>query len=165
MRSISIAKRIMTEFADSTGISNVEESPRRYLWTDAFAVCNFQELYRQTGNESWRQLALRLVDQVHAVLGRHREDDTSCQNGAHGLKALARFPADEDIQGSRCHAVGSFLSVRLDDDDRIITVSVRILDVSVGLPVIFPSYSINEIAKLVLTISRKLEAGLVVPAL
>jgi len=73
--NISIGKGIMTEFSDSTGLSTVEKSPRRYLWTDAFAVCNFLELYQRTGDESWQNLALRLVDQVHYILGRHREDD------------------------------------------------------------------------------------------
>jgi len=65
----------MTEFSDSTGLSTVEKSPRRYLWTDAFAVCNFLELYQRIGDESWQNLALLLVDQVHYILGRHREDD------------------------------------------------------------------------------------------
>ena len=48
---------------------------RRYLWTDAFAVCNFLGLARATGDERYTELALRLVDQVHHVLGRHRADD------------------------------------------------------------------------------------------
>jgi hypothetical protein len=74
--NISIVKEIMTEFSDSTGLSTVEQAPRRYLWTDAFAVCNFLELYQQIGDESWQNLALRLVDQVHHTLGRHREDDS-----------------------------------------------------------------------------------------
>ena len=39
-------------------------------------MCNFLELHRQTGDEEYKDLALRLVDQVHHVLGRHREDDT-----------------------------------------------------------------------------------------
>jgi len=73
--NISIVKGIMTEFSDSTGLSTAEKSPRRYLWTDAFAVCNFLELYRRIGDESWQNSALRLVDQVHYILGRHREDD------------------------------------------------------------------------------------------
>jgi hypothetical protein len=73
--TISIAKDLMTEFSESTGLSTVKKPPRRYLWTDAFAVCNFLELHRQTGDESWQYLALRLVDQVHSILGRHREDD------------------------------------------------------------------------------------------
>jgi hypothetical protein len=73
----SLVREIMIEFATLTGLlSTGEVPPRRYLWTDAFAVCNFLELYRQTGDEIYRQLALRLVDQVHTVLGRHREDDS-----------------------------------------------------------------------------------------
>jgi hypothetical protein len=65
---------IMTEYAGLTGLSPAGSSPQRYLWTDAFAVCNFLELYRQTGDEHYRHLASLLVDQVHAVLGRHRTD-------------------------------------------------------------------------------------------
>jgi hypothetical protein len=68
-------RAIMIEFADRSGLSTKKTPPRRYLWTDAFAVCNFLTLYRQTGDEIYRRLALDLVDQVHAVLGRHREDD------------------------------------------------------------------------------------------
>jgi hypothetical protein len=65
----------MIEFAERTGLSSAGLSPERYLWTDAFAVCNFLGLYRKTGEEQYRRLALLLVDQVHAVLGRHRLDD------------------------------------------------------------------------------------------
>jgi hypothetical protein len=36
---------------------------------------SFLEVYHRTGDESWQNLALRLVDQVHYILGRHREDD------------------------------------------------------------------------------------------
>jgi len=73
---VSTVREIMMEFADLTGLSPAGKTPRRYLWTDAFAVCNFLELHRQTGDEEYKDLALRLVDQVHHVLGRHREDDT-----------------------------------------------------------------------------------------
>jgi hypothetical protein len=66
---------IMIEFADQTGISTTKKPPRRYLWTDAFAVCNFLTLYRQTGEEEYKDLALCLIDQVHNILGRHRADD------------------------------------------------------------------------------------------
>jgi len=66
----------MTEYAEVTGLLTDGPCPQRYLWTDAFAVCNFLEIYRQTGNGNYRHLAARLVDQVHAVLGRHRDDDT-----------------------------------------------------------------------------------------
>jgi hypothetical protein len=69
-----MVQEIMADFADRTGLSP-GKAPRRYLWTDAFAVCSFLELYRQTGNEKYKQAALRLVDQVHNLLGRHRDDD------------------------------------------------------------------------------------------
>ncbi len=65
----------MMEFADQTGISSTKQPPRRYLWTDAHAVCNFLSLYRRTENDEYKQLALSLIEQVHNVLGRHRQDD------------------------------------------------------------------------------------------
>ena len=71
---LSVVRELMTEFADQTGLSP-EKVPRRYLWTDAFALCNFLELHRRTGEERFEKLALQLVHQVHRVLGRHREDD------------------------------------------------------------------------------------------
>jgi len=74
--AVSTVREIMMEFADLTGLTTGGQPPRRYLWTDAFAVCNFLELRRRTGAEEYKDLALRLVDQVHHVLGRHREDDT-----------------------------------------------------------------------------------------
>jgi hypothetical protein len=45
-------------------------TPDRYLWTDAFAICNFLGL-----GES--ELALELVDQVHRTLGRRAGQDSS----------------------------------------------------------------------------------------
>ncbi len=65
----------MAEFAGLTGLDPPRARPRRYLWTDAYAVCNYLELFRRTGDEIYRDLALRLVDQVHHTLGRHRDDD------------------------------------------------------------------------------------------
>ena len=69
------ARHIMIEFAEQTGISSTKTPPRRYLWTDAHAVCNFLSLYRQTKDQVYADLAHSLVDQVHNVLGRHRHDD------------------------------------------------------------------------------------------
>jgi hypothetical protein len=68
-------RETMMTFAELTGLSPATQAPRRYLWTDAFAVCNFLELHRQTGEEEYKHLALSLVEQVHQVLGRHRDDD------------------------------------------------------------------------------------------
>jgi len=72
---INDAVALMRDYADRTGLVS-RRSPRRYLWTDAFAVCNFLGLARATGDEAFTQLALQLVDQVHRTLGRHRPDDT-----------------------------------------------------------------------------------------
>ncbi len=66
----------MIEFAEMSGLSPAGPSPQRYLWTDAFAVCNFLDLYRQTREEHYMHLASLLVDQVHTVLGRRRTDDS-----------------------------------------------------------------------------------------
>ncbi|HJV34541.1 hypothetical protein [Geomonas sp.] len=82
--SINAVKEIMLNFAKITGLVESGGPPKRYLWTDAFAVCNYLELYRLTQNESWRELAVRLVDQVHHVLGRHRQD-TSKKGWISGL--------------------------------------------------------------------------------
>jgi hypothetical protein len=68
------ALELMAQFAERTGLS-ADRPPQRYLWTDAFAVCTFLGLGRATGESSHTDLALRLVDQVHHVLGRHRADD------------------------------------------------------------------------------------------
>ncbi len=73
--STTIVRNIMLEFAELTGLASARKAPQRYLWTDAFALCNFLELYSQTSDEQYKQPALRLVDQVHRVLGRHRDDD------------------------------------------------------------------------------------------
>jgi hypothetical protein len=67
-------RAIMLDYAASTGLSDASRMPRRYLWTDAFAVCNYLELFRQTGEQNFLDLALQLVDQVHQTLGQHRRD-------------------------------------------------------------------------------------------
>lgn len=63
----AMAGALMRVFAERTGVAG-DAPARRYLWTDAFAVCNFLGL----GEDA---LATRLVGQVHAVLGSHRADD------------------------------------------------------------------------------------------
>ena len=68
------AIELMNAFAERTGPGSAQ-SPRRYLWTDAFAVCNYLGLGRATGEERYTGLALQLVEQVHHSLGRHRDDD------------------------------------------------------------------------------------------
>jgi hypothetical protein len=70
-----IVNEIMDEFASITGLEPPSKQPKRYLWTDAFAVCNYLELYNQTDDEIFINLAIKLLDQVHHTLGRYREDD------------------------------------------------------------------------------------------
>jgi hypothetical protein len=72
-------RSLMEDFAISTGLTDISREPRRYLWTDAFAVCNYLQLYRQSGEDKFLQLALKLVDQVHLTLGQYRKD-----GGHHG---------------------------------------------------------------------------------
>ncbi len=74
--TIAEVRGIMIDFADQTGISSSTNPPRRYLWTDAHAVCNFLSLFRRTGDEQYKHLAMALIDQVHDVLGKHRKDDS-----------------------------------------------------------------------------------------
>ncbi|HEX9799568.1 MAG TPA: hypothetical protein VGC00_05285 [Thermoanaerobaculia bacterium] len=71
---LALVRELMDEFALASGLTG-GAPPRRYLWTDAYAVCNFLGLHRETGEGRYLDLALRLVVDVHHVLGRHRPDD------------------------------------------------------------------------------------------
>jgi hypothetical protein len=57
----------MASFAERTGLTGAT-AQRRYLWTDAFAVCNFIALDQV-------DRALVVVDHVHHVLGRYHAND------------------------------------------------------------------------------------------
>ncbi len=70
-----MTQELMIEFARRTGLSPSAEPPRSYLWTDAFAVCNYLGLYSRNGDQKYRNLALKLVHQVHHSLGRYQQDD------------------------------------------------------------------------------------------
>jgi hypothetical protein len=74
-KTVQQASVLMMRFAERTGLA-ADLPKQRYLWTDAFAVCNFLGLARSTGEQGYTDLALRLVDQVHHVLGSHRADDS-----------------------------------------------------------------------------------------
>lgn len=69
-----LAAELMTGFAERTGLTG-RQTPRRYLWTDAFALGAFLALERKTGDSAYTEAARALVDQVHHTLGRHRTDD------------------------------------------------------------------------------------------
>jgi hypothetical protein len=64
----------MLDYAERTGL--ISSNPqRRYLWTDAFALCNFLALERRLNDEHFDRLALALVERVHHTLGQHRSDE------------------------------------------------------------------------------------------
>ena len=65
----------MAAYCRRTGVTNAAIPTRRYLWTDAFAVCNFLELYRRTGEQNYLDTALRLVEHVHFALGKYSGTD------------------------------------------------------------------------------------------
>ena len=66
--STGIVNELMEEFARNTGLEPENSNPKRYLWTDAFAVCNYLGLYNKTNNKVYLYIALRLVNQVHHTL-------------------------------------------------------------------------------------------------
>ncbi len=68
------AIELMIQFSDDTGLTS-NKPQRRYLWTDGFAVCNLLGLYQMTRENKFKNLALRLINQVHKTLGKHRDDD------------------------------------------------------------------------------------------
>ncbi len=80
-------RQIMLEYADRSGLALAAQSPIRYLWTDAHAVCNFLSLYQTSGDAQFRHLAIDLINQVHHVLGKHRADDTR-RGWISGLSAI-----------------------------------------------------------------------------
>jgi hypothetical protein len=71
---VRTAGEIMAAFISRTGVSPLRAQGERYLWTDAFAVLNCLSLYRHTGSDKYLEWAIQLVQLVHAVLGRHRDD-------------------------------------------------------------------------------------------
>lgn len=73
MREV-MARELMEDFAERTGLVG-NRPTNRYLWTDAFAVCNLAGLCESTGNQWYARRAEELVEEVHRTLGRHRHDD------------------------------------------------------------------------------------------
>ena len=67
------AAELMMTFAERTKIG--QPGATRYLWTDAYAVCNFLGLAAATGEARYRELAATLIESVHLELAHHRADD------------------------------------------------------------------------------------------
>ncbi|MGM0745482.1 MAG: hypothetical protein ACQETF_09250, partial [Bacteroidota bacterium] len=77
VESAGLAKKLMDDFADKTGINNKDTSSQdRYLWTDAFAVQNFLALSSFFDDDKYKYLARNLIGQVHETLGRFAPEDS-----------------------------------------------------------------------------------------
>ena len=81
------AAAILEEFAPSTGLTSPAK-PRRYLWTDAFAVYTWLGMGRV-------DLARRLIKQVHEVLGVSRDPEHPTARGLRIGKPLPERAQDE----------------------------------------------------------------------
>lgn len=75
MGRLEQVERLMQGFAERTGLVGTR-TPRRYLWTDAFAVCTYLSLHESRGDGVFLDHARDLVDQVHEVLGAYADNDT-----------------------------------------------------------------------------------------
>ena len=73
---LEYARALMDDFAGRTGLSGSKgDITRRYLWTDAFAVQAFFALSHALDAPVYHEQALKLIEHVHYILGRHRKDD------------------------------------------------------------------------------------------
>ncbi len=75
MDRFELAAFFMKKFAKESGLTKEDLPQKRYLWTDAFGVCNFISLYEKSKDIKYLNLAFKLVDSVHNILGKFREDD------------------------------------------------------------------------------------------
>lgn len=75
MTRLAQAEQLMERFAERTGLAG-SGAPVRYLWTDAFAVCNYLGLYLARDDELFLTRARDLVEQVHDVLGAYAPEDS-----------------------------------------------------------------------------------------
>ncbi len=85
MEKLENVQTIMSEFAKRTCIAQEGCQSVRYLWTDAYAVCNYLGLFNATHERKWLNNAVILANEVHHVLGKHRSDDPVREGWISGL--------------------------------------------------------------------------------
>ncbi|HSM10298.1 MAG TPA: hypothetical protein VK827_01850 [Lysobacter sp.] len=118
--NVAIAAELMSRFAQRTGLTSDAPS-QRYLWTDAFAACNFLGLSDACNDPHLRQQALLTIERVHGDLGQFRQDDVrrgwlhgphGAASAGHPTRAGLRIgkplpergpgePVDEDLEWQR----------------------------------------------------------------
>lgn len=70
------AEELTEKFLQRTGVTTEGKNrEERYLWTDALAVQNLFDLYKQTGKDKYRKDAEKLIVLVHEHLGKHHPAD------------------------------------------------------------------------------------------
>ncbi len=89
---------LLEGFAERTGLTGAS-TPRRYLWTDAFAVCTYLSLHRERADEKFLVRARALVDQVHDVLGAYADNDP--RSGRVGGRSEQEYAASPTRAGLR----------------------------------------------------------------
>ncbi len=95
--SLYLAQRLMQDFADHTGLTS-HKTPKRYLWTDAFGVCNYLGFYEKLKESRYLDLALKLIDQVHEVLGCNKKEDFKLHPTLKGLRIGKALPQREPAE-------------------------------------------------------------------
>jgi hypothetical protein len=97
-----LALELMNKFTLRTGIlpskNGFLSEGKRYLWTDAFAVCNFIQLFKTTENREFLQIAEKLIDSVHQELGKFRSDDPIYQRRGNWISGDQNHPTQNGLR-------------------------------------------------------------------
>uniref|UniRef100_A0A914P600 Uncharacterized protein n=1 Tax=Panagrolaimus davidi TaxID=227884 RepID=A0A914P600_9BILA len=86
-----------------------KKSQPRYLWTDAFGVCNYLTLFKETKNQNFLKQASILIDEVHNILGKSRDGSKRLSNSTdeHPLNGGLRIGKPEN-EGAGMSADGQY---------------------------------------------------------
>uniref|UniRef100_A0A915DTX8 Uncharacterized protein n=1 Tax=Ditylenchus dipsaci TaxID=166011 RepID=A0A915DTX8_9BILA len=80
--------------------SSIPQNPAssRYLWSDAYGVCNYLTLHQQTGSQEALEQAKILIDTVHNILGRTRNGLSRLGDSTdeHPLRGGLRIGKEQD---------------------------------------------------------------------
>eukprot|EP01083_Nonionella_stella_P155294 501528_1 len=99
-------KSVMSKVYGDTTKGSVAWTPKpykegkgRYLWTDAFGVCNFITLYRETKDSLYLDLADGLISAVHDSLGKDRalKNRLGDSTEEHPLRGGMRIGKEDDV--------------------------------------------------------------------
>eukprot|EP01083_Nonionella_stella_P085597 237391_1 len=99
-------KSVMSKVYGDTTKGSVAWTPKpykegkgRYLWTDAFGVCNFITLYRETKDSLYLDLADGLISAVHDSLGKDRalKNRLGDSTEEHPLRGGLRIGKEDDV--------------------------------------------------------------------